>query len=74
MWGNTQAVRLPKAYCDQLGLRAGDVVELSLENTRLIIERPEERYTIQNLIKNWNGIRGGIPEIDWGEPIGSELW
>jgi antitoxin MazE len=74
MWGNTQAIRLPKAYCEQLGLRAGDEVELSLENKRLVIEKPEERYTIQNLIKNWNGIRGGGPEIDWGEPVGSEVW
>ncbi|MDR2587338.1 MAG: AbrB/MazE/SpoVT family DNA-binding domain-containing protein [Coriobacteriales bacterium] len=74
MWGNTQAIRLPKAYCEQLGLRAGDEVELSLESRRLVIEKPEERYTIQNLMKDWNGIRGGGPELSWGEPVGSELW
>ena len=74
MWGNTQAVRLPKAFCEQLNLRAGDSIDLFLENGRLVIEKPENRNTIQNLIKGWNGIRGGGPELDWGEPVGTEVW
>ena len=73
MWGNTQAIRLPKAYCEQLDLHAGDEVDLSLENNRLVIEKPEDRYTIQNLIKDWNGVRGGGSELDWGEPVGTEV-
>lgn len=73
-WGNSQGIRLPKSFCDQLHLSVGDEVSLSLENKSIIITRAEEQYTLEARLKNWNGKRDTSKEFDWGKPVGQELW
>ena len=73
-WGNAQGVRLPKAFCDMLEIRVGDRVDISVKSNQIVIEKPSERYTIQARLREWNGIRDESPEIDWGKPVGKELW
>jgi antitoxin MazE len=43
-WGNSSAIRLPKAALDELGLKQGDTVDLTVENGKAIIEpaRPQK--------------------------------
>lgn len=73
-WGNAHGVRLPKTFCDMLGIAVGDKVDISVESQRIIIEKPDERYTIQTRMADWNGKRHESPEIDWGAPVGKEIW
>jgi antitoxin MazE len=73
-WGNAQGVRLPKALCDMLAISVGDKVDISVEAQRIIIEKPDERHTIQARMRNWDGKRHESPEIDWGAPVGREIW
>jgi antitoxin MazE len=43
-WGNSLAVRLPKAVVEQLGLRPGDRVEIvAAEPGRLVLDRDSRR-------------------------------
>lgn len=43
-WGNSLAVRLPKAVVDELGLKAGDRLEIvSATRGRLAVARDESR-------------------------------
>jgi antitoxin component of MazEF toxin-antitoxin module len=37
-WGNSLAVRIPKAYAEQIGLYSNSPVRISLEGERLVIE------------------------------------
>ena len=46
-WGNSLAVRLPKAVVDELGLKAGDRLEIvSATPERLAVVRDESRRRV----------------------------
>lgn len=70
-WGNSLAIRLPKAALDGLRVREGEAVELVLEGGDLVIRPVRPRYTLEELV-------GGItpfnqPEIIEFSPVGEEL-
>jgi antitoxin MazE len=56
-WGNSLAVRLPKALVDELGLKEGDEIDVVAARKGMIeIETKEERRqrAIENLrARNW---------------------
>jgi antitoxin MazE len=74
-WGNSSAIRLPKAILDELGLRPGQGVELSVNDWKGIIE-PEETEKINMEWKDSETIRLGsenAPEtVDWGPDLDEE--
>ena len=77
-WGNSQAVRLPKALLDEAGLGDGAEIELTTDGQSITIKprraiRRPGKYTIDDLVR-------GTPddfapgEVDWGPPVGEEVW
>jgi antitoxin MazE len=74
-WGNSQAIRIPQPFSDQLGLKVGDIVDMKLCGDHIeITKTPEERHTLQARREQWNGKRYETSEYDWGEPVGNEVW
>ena len=87
-WGNSQAVRLPKAILEALFLQENDPVEITAENDSIIIrkstrkrrakkslkERLEEFYQkpIDEILANDSLY--SPTEYDWGKPVGKEAW
>ncbi len=73
-WGNSLAVRIPKDIVLDLGLDYGTFVELRAVDGRLhVIPQQGPRYTLEELVaqitpENRHG------EIDWGPPVGKEVW
>ncbi len=71
-WGNSLALRIPKAYADQMGLSLNSPVKISLENERLIIEslpRPQLADLLADVTPE-----NIHDETDWGDPTGNEVW
>jgi len=73
-WGNSQGIRLPKIYLDDLNIKEGNEVEvLKHDNVIVIMPTAQKRKTIQELFADYNG--DYTPEeIDWGSPVGGEVW
>ncbi len=73
-WGNSLALRIPKSFATEAGLRANAAVELSLVDGTLVVQpvRPQP-LTLDELLR---GITDdNIPdEWDTGKPVGKELW
>ena len=73
-WGNSRALRIPKELALESGLDFGSKVELILKDGELrIVPIKEPRYTLEELVaqitpENRHG------EIDWGPPVGKEIW
>jgi antitoxin MazE len=73
-WGNSLALRIPKALADEVGLKNNVPVQLSLQDKKLIIEltipstfdldEMLARVTDQNLHS----------EVDTGPAVGVEIW
>ena len=49
-WGNSLAVRLPKAAVESLQVHEGEPVDLSIEGDSLVIRAPGPRYTLEGLV------------------------
>ena len=86
-WGNGQGVLLSKVLCDALGIEIGDKLDIEEENGTITIKPLNQRYrrtrkiSADELFSTWDGtytppndwpITGN--EVDWGTPVGKEVW
>jgi antitoxin MazE len=72
-WGNSLALRIPKAFALEVGLSEDREVDLSVQRGCLVVEPPAPSYTLEELLA---GVRPSNlhGEIDWGPPVGKETW
>ncbi len=77
-WGNSLAVRIPKALADVVKASDGKRAEIKVENGSLVlrpIAKParKPRYTLDELLTGMT--RDNVPpEVDWGPRRGNEAW
>ena len=75
-WGNSSAIRLPKAVLDELGLKPGQTVELTVQDGKGIIEpaRPK-KFSLEWIISEMKRLGPeNEPElVEWGPDRGSEI-
>lgn len=72
-WGNSQGIRIPKNILDELQWSNQEELSLVAKNGKIIIERANKRKNIQELFANYK--EEYTPEnIEWGEPVGREIW
>jgi antitoxin MazE len=75
-WGNSAAVRLPKAVLEQVGLSEGSEVEMVVENGALVITAANsDEPTLAELIRSMDeaGREAQAESVDWGPDRGSEI-
>ncbi len=72
-WGNSLALRLPKALADEFQLEQGSAVELRVVGNTLVIEphRPPQ-YHLEDLLKKVSK-RNLHAAITTGRPVGKEV-
>ncbi len=73
-WGNSLAVRIPKAFAVDLGLAQDSSVELALEDGSLVVRpSPGTQYQLSDLLERVteNNLHN---EADYGKAVGSEEW
>ena len=72
-WGNSLAVRIPKALAQQIDLHEGAEVELSITDGALTVRARAPAYSLEQLLDQVTP-ENRHDEIDWGEPQGKEAW
>lgn len=71
-WGNSIGFRIPKHVAEELSLRADGHVEYRIEDGKLVIEPiSTSEYTLEELLADEIDL---APEVDWGKPMGREVW
>jgi len=75
-WGNSSAIRLPKAVMDELGLADGETVDLTVRNGQAIIEKKRLQLAppLEEMVAEMNrlGWENEPESVDWGRDVGSE--
>ncbi|MBI3849252.1 MAG: AbrB/MazE/SpoVT family DNA-binding domain-containing protein [Verrucomicrobia bacterium] len=73
-WGNSLALRIPKAFAHQTCIKKGSAVSLSVENGRMVVKpiRPR-KYSLKELVSRITS-QNRHPETDWGKAMGKEIW
>jgi antitoxin MazE len=72
-WGNSQAVRLPRAVLEQAHMREGDELTVRVEDGRIALEPATPVLTLKQLIAGITP-KNLHKEQDWGKPVGNEAW
>jgi antitoxin MazE len=73
-WGNSLALRIPKAVARDVQLENGSQVNLAVQNGRVIIEPTQTpKYRLEDLL---NGIskKNVHRSVDTGPAVGREVW
>jgi antitoxin MazE len=73
-WGNSLALRIPKAFAQEIAVCEGDEVEMNITKGRLVIApRPPTDYRLDDLVA---GIRRSNlhNEVAVNDPQGKEAW
>ena len=64
-WGNSYAVRIPKAKVHEQGFRYGSEVEITIKPAR-------KKYNIDEMIASITP-QNRYPETEWGPDVGHEI-
>ena len=73
-WGNSLALRIPRAFAQQTSVRRGTSISLTVKNGRMVIEPLKRRkYSLKQLVSKITP-QNRHPETDWGRPMGKEVW
>jgi antitoxin MazE len=75
-WGNSQGVRLSKGLLSDVEIHVGDAVDVAARDGVLVVtpvRRVRGGHDLRELVRR-------IPkdykseEVDWGYPVGREVW
>lgn len=73
-WGNSLALRIPKALAEEAGLEQGKQVRIRFEDGELrIAKRRRKRYDLDELLAS---VPDDFEPEEWdiGPPVGNEVW
>jgi antitoxin MazE len=75
-WGNSQGLRLAKQVLEDAHISVGEDIDVTVRDGTIIIapiKRIRGKRSLQELVsripKNYKS-----REIDWGKPVGREVW
>ena len=75
-WGNSQGLRLARQVLEDAHISVGDEVDVTTRDGMIVIaptRRIRGKQSLQALVsripKNYK-----TGEVDWGDPIGREVW
>ncbi|MCJ7482483.1 MAG: AbrB/MazE/SpoVT family DNA-binding domain-containing protein [Thermodesulfovibrionales bacterium] len=73
-WGNSLALRIPKAFAVEANLHKGAVVDVSEEGGKIILTPVKKRkFTLESLLAGVT--KENIhSEISTGKRVGKEIW
>lgn len=73
-WGNSNGIRIPKHILNSISLDVNDVVDISIEDDKIIIKKRETKkhVTLAERLKNYN-VDYIFEECDWGISVGNEV-
>ena len=71
-WGNSLAVRIPKAVAERAGLQEGDPILIDAMNGHVELRAAERIPTLEELVAQITP-ENRHKEMDWGPDVGEEI-
>jgi antitoxin MazE len=73
-WGNSLAIRIPRALAREACLSEGDCVAMDLgRDGSIVLRSTRKTYQLSELVSRITS-RNRHRETDWGQPQGKESW
>ncbi len=73
-WGNSLALRIPRSCALDSHMEEGTLVEVTVRDGELLVVRVvDKEYTLEELVAGITP-ENRHEEIDFGPPVGKEIW
>jgi len=77
-WGNSLALRVPKAFAQEIGATVGKAANMEVRDGKLVVEiakpkRRQRRYSLEQLVAEISP-ENRHQELEWGPRVGNEVW
>ena len=73
-WGNSLALRIPKVFAEEIHVKQGTSVDLSVESGKIVLAPLAKRkYELKNLLAGV-AAHNIHSEVDVGQFRGQEIW
>jgi antitoxin MazE len=80
-WGNSHGIKIPTTFLKNMHISENDTVDIVLSDEKIIIKKikyTKHKTTKQRLIEfygiNFDKEHAEQKEMDWGKPVGKEIW
>ena len=70
-WGEAVVLRIPDAIVESAHLKLDELVTCTVENGNIVIKPKRKQCTLEELLEGTTEIEA---EVDWGKPMGAEVW
>jgi len=74
-WGNSSAIRIPKAILEDSLIKLNDEVDVIADDNKIVIRKATKRrhITLEERLKDFKG-EYVFEEWDTGPAVGAEIW
>ena len=73
-WGNGSGIRFTKEFLREAGLTTEDTLNAEIVNGQIILTPAFRHRSLRERAAEFNGELNLSDEIEWDEPVGSEVW
>ena len=73
-WGNSSGILLPKELMNKAGIKQNDTLEAEVVEGRIILTPGFRHKSLEERAAEYGGKLNLTGEIDWGDPVGREVW
>ena len=73
-WGNGSGIRFTKEFLREAGITMDDVLNAEIVNGQIILTPVFRHRSLRERAAEFNGELNLSDEIEWDEPVGSEVW
>ncbi len=72
-WGNSLAIRIPKAFADEIGLDQGSEIDIQIVDGQIVIKPVKKPTYVETLLSHVTEDNLHA-EVDTGTATGDEVW
>lgn len=72
-WGNSLAVRIPKAFAAQAEMAEDARVQIAIEDDAIVIRPAPPAWKLEDMLDKVTASNRHSP-VDWGDRVGKEIW
>lgn len=73
-WGNGSGIRFTKEFLREAGISMEDTLNAEIANGQIILTPMFRHRSLRERAAEFNGELNLSDEIEWDEPVGSEVW
>lgn len=79
-WGNSQGIRIPKNFMEELHVKENESIELSVVEDTIVIKKCKKFNNLRERLESFYGkpieeiFVEPTEDVSWGEPVGKEIW